>query len=215
MADAGYPSPLQPNSDASRFTELAFVVSQLVGKIATLTLCEVMAVTPGSDLKIGTVDVKPAVNQVDGALNGFPHGTIYGLPYSRVQGGANAVICDPVVGDIGLVGFCLSDISVVKSTQAAGNPGSRRRYDWADGVYLFTVIGKTAPTSYVQIVGDVITILNPTKITLQAPTVHVEGDMTVSGSIVADGDVTGNGVSLHDHTHSGVTTGSSDTGPPT
>ena len=40
------------------------------------------------------------------------------------------------------------------------------------------------------------------------------GDLMITGAVVATGEVTGNGVALSTHTHSGVTTGSGDTGPP-
>ncbi len=59
-----------------------------------------------------------------------------------------------------------------------------------------------------------ITILSPGTITIHAPTVAVQGDLTVTGTVVAQGDVTGDGTSLHTHKHSGVTTGSGNTGNP-
>lgn len=58
------------------------------------------------------------------------------------------------------------------------------------------------------------TILSPGTITIHAPTVAVQGDLTVTGTVVAQGDVTGNGTSLHTHKHSRVTTGSGNTGNP-
>ena len=175
MTDTGYPTALQPNSDASGYNELAFVVNQIVGRIATSTLVRVMSVTPGPSLEIGTVSVMPCVHQVDGAMNATPHGTVYNLPYARVQGGVNAVICDPAVGDIGWAGFCSTDISVVKASRAPGVPGSRRRFDWSDGVYLFTVIGLTPPTRYIQFTasGIAITGASGDTITVHADTVNV------------------------------------------
>ena len=52
-------------------------------------------------------------------------------------------------------------------------------------------------------------------ITLTAPTVHVQGNLTVSGTIVAVDEVTGVGKNLSTHTHGGVQTGGGTTGPPT
>ena len=216
MSDAGYATPLQPNADANQYNAIAFIVQSLVGKMATFTLVEVMSVTnDGGVSPVGTVSVKPCVNQVDGALNGTPHGTIFNLPYVRVQGGAKAIILDPEVGDIGVAGFCSTDTSVVRSTGAAANPGSRRRFDWADGVYIGLSVSQTTPTDYVQFAPTGITIVSGGTITLQGTnTVAVVGDLTVSGSIVATGEVTGNGIDLSTHVHSGVTTGSGDTGAP-
>ncbi len=52
-------------------------------------------------------------------------------------------------------------------------------------------------------------------VNVTAPTLALTGNLTVSGTIVAQGEVTGNGKHLSTHTHSGVTSGSSNTGPPT
>ena len=44
---------------------------------------------------------QPLVNMLDGAGDATEHGTIFGLHYTRLQGGANAIILDPQVDDIG------------------------------------------------------------------------------------------------------------------
>ncbi|MXO73597.1 hypothetical protein GRI99_18445 [Altererythrobacter buctensis] len=44
--------------------------------------------------------------------------------------------------------------------------------------------------------------------------VAIEGALTVTETIIADGNVTGDGVSLKTHTHSGVQGGGGNSGPP-
>ena len=44
--------------------------------------------------------------------------------------------------------------------------------------------------------------------------VSITGDLSVDGEITATGDVTGDGISLEHHVHSGVDSGSSNTGEP-
>ena len=196
MSDRSYSTSLRPSSDANEYNRLSFVINQIMGRIATSTLVKVIAVSnSGGVSAVGTVDVQPMINQVDGELKGTPHGIIYGVPYVRLQGGAAAVILDPVVGDIGWCGFCSTDISVVKSTKAQATPGSRRRYDWADGLYLGGVLG-AAPTTYLQFNSDGVTILaaSGTKVTVQADHVNVISDDVNLGAasggkkVVLDGD---------------------------
>lgn len=55
--------------------------------------------------------------------------------------------------------------------------------------------------------GTVLALTNDGKVTIM-------GDLSVSGSITTPDDVVGNGVSLRDHTHGGVQTGSGNTGAP-
>jgi hypothetical protein len=53
-----------------------------------------------------------------------------------------------------------------------------------------------------------------TKLVLTPSGVTITGNVVVNGTITATGDVTGQGTSLHTHVHTGVTGGTSDTGPP-
>jgi hypothetical protein len=117
---------------------------------------QVMAVKGGGGALgiAGTVNVHPLVNQIDGSGVATPHGTIHNLPYVRLQGGQNGIIIDPVVGDIGLAVFCDRDISAVKSSRAQANPGSRRRYNPADGVYIGGLLNAVV-SQYLQFAGGI------------------------------------------------------------
>jgi phage gp45-like len=53
-----------------------------------------------------------------------------------------------------------------------------------------------------------------TQLVINAPLTAISGDVTVGGTIVSGGDMTGAGVSLQNHTHGGVSAGPSDTAPP-
>lgn len=137
-----------PSDFNSELNVDAFIHGQLTAENDTMKLVKVTAVHGGGVAAAGTVDVQPLVSQIDGNGYGTPHGTVPGLPWSRVQGGNNAVICDPQVGDIGWVVAADRDISVVKSTQAAALPGSRRRFDISDGVYAGACLNTGVPNQY-------------------------------------------------------------------
>jgi phage baseplate assembly protein gpV len=160
----------------------------------------------------------PLVNQLDGFDNAIPHGVVHHLPYMRVQGGANAVIIDPQIGDIGIAVFAQSDISAVKANaqtdaRGAANPGSRRKFAYEDGLYIGGVLNGT-PTQYVQFNASGISIISPNAVTINAPEINSTGDWTHTGTITASVDVVANGISLHDHVHGGVQAGSGTTGVP-
>ena len=154
----------------------------------------------------------PLVNQVDGAGNPTEHVTVYGLPYVRIQGGTNAVIIDPKVGDIGVAVFASRDISTVKNAKKQSNPGSYRRFNMADGLYIGGVLNGS-PTNYVQFDnGGNINIVSTGKLTFSATnaTLDTSGNLHVQGDVV-----TGTGISLNNHVHTGVQGGTSTTGPAT
>lgn len=153
----GYSGQKGLSTRTSHYNVLAFIFQQLLAEFRTVTLAKVEAVhdaegndiTPGSISPAGFVDVTPLVNSVDGT-NGNPQkqGKVFGLPYFRLQGGNNAVILDPAVGDIGMIAICDRDISSVKSNKDQANPGSFRRGSFADGIYLGGILND-APTQYV------------------------------------------------------------------
>lgn len=194
----------QPTSQGSEFNTQEFLVNQLIGRLATSTLVQVKKVTPPSDPvgAVGTVDVQPMVSQIDGAGNATPHGTIYGIPYFRLQGGVNAIVLDPKIGDIGLAVFCSRDISAVKSTKKVAPPGSRRRYDWADGIYIGGCLNVT-PTQYIIFRDDNgIEIHSPKDVKITCATAEINASTSVTvtsptstfnGNVIVNGDLTVNG----------------------
>jgi hypothetical protein len=170
MAD-GYNGSQRPGSASSDFNAITFLVQSLMSGMATATLVKVRGVTnAGGVSPVGFVDIQPMVNQVDGIGTAVPHGTVFKCPYQRIQGGANAIILDPQVGDIGVAVFADRDISSATANKAPSNPGSARRFDLADGLYLGGFLN-AAPTQYVRFSTAGIDLHSPTAITLSAPTI--------------------------------------------
>jgi Phage protein Gp138 N-terminal domain len=211
----GYYSSRTPGDGANETAEIRFIVQALLGRVRTTIPVRVMAVTnSGGVAPIGRVDVMPLVQQIDGSGSVTSHGTIYDAPYMRIQGGGNAVILDPSVGDIGLLAVCDRDISAVKASAGEAPPGSRRHHDLSDCVYLHSILS-AAPTQYVRFSADGIEVKSPSLVRIIAPTTDIVGDLHVSGTITSVGDVVGSGTSLHNHLHGGVLPGAAVTSPPT
>lgn len=209
-----YQSSQTPNTNTSEFNKLSYVFNQLMRDVHTTTLCQIVAVTnSGGVSPVGYVDVKPLVNMVDYRGNAIPHTTIFHLPYFRLQGGSNAIIIDPQVGDIGICLIAEHDVSKVKNTKAAANPGSKRRYSFSDGLYIGGVLNGV-PTQYLQFAAGGVTVHSPSVVNIEAPTINLNGAVNATSTITAVGDVTGSGTSLHTHTHSGVNSGTDNSGGP-
>jgi len=198
---------LQPSTNWGQYNQIAFIVGQLLSRVQTATLVRIEACSNDGELSpVGTVDVLPLVNQLDGNGKPYPHIIIPKVPYLRMQGGSNAIILDPQVGDIGLAVFASRDISKVKSTKAQANPGSFRKHDFADGMYVGGMLNGT-PQQYVRFTTDGIELVSPTKVTVTAPNISLDGDLTVTGNMTAEADLTvagtttGAGVNLATHVH--------------
>lgn len=171
--------------------QLQFIITNLIGRIQTVTLVQVKAVNAIGVSPVGTVDVQPMVAQLDGQGNAYPHGTIHNIPYFRLQGGSNAVIIDPKVGDIGMCGFCSRDISSVKANKAPSNPQSLRRFDYADGLYFGGFLNGT-PEQYVHFKEGGIDVISPGEIKLKGSKVILDAPVETSSTIEAKGDITDN-----------------------
>lgn len=181
----GYFGVQQPEDGGDDYNSIAFIVRQIVNGRNFSALVQVIRVTaPGGLALAGTVDVQPLVNQLDGQGNAVPHGTVNDIPYIRIQGGTNGIIIDPQPGDIGVCIFCDRDNSSVLSSRGPANPGSLRRSDMADGVYIGGMLNGI-PSQYMMFTASGIDIVSPNLIHMNAPQIHLECQtfaMEASGS---------------------------------
>jgi len=238
-------SSIQTGTDsATDYATLQFVVTSILSRVATTMPVKVISCTNNGGLSPwGTVDVQPLIGQVFGNNAVVQHGQLFSIPYVRIQGGANAVIIDPQPGDIGIACFCSRDISSlkqqsaidqIKSGDARGtSPASARQYNMSDGIYLGGILN-AQPTQYVRFSDESIEVVSTTKIKLSAPEIEinasskvtiesVEVDVTGSSKVVVDSpanDIKGGATKIDNkvfltHTHSGVMSGGSNSGPVT
>ena len=205
---------LVPADYSSEIERLKAIINNSLSGLRTAMPVKIISVSNNGGLSpIGTVNVQPMVSMLDGSGNAWPHGIIYTVPYMRIQGGANGIILDPAIGDIGIATVCDRDISTVQNTGKVSAPGSLRKNDMSDMVYLMTIIGAT-PTQYVQFNSTGINIVSPVAVSITAPAINTNGTWNRTGTLTATGDIIGAGTSLHTHTHKGVTTGSGNSGVP-
>lgn len=241
MAD-GFTSFFTTPAGANEVTKLIFAVRRLLANAHTSMLVQVLACTNSGDVSpVGTVDVKILVNQIDGAGNTVSAGAvIYGVPYSRLQGGASAVILDPVAGDIGTVVFAEKDLSIVIANKGAGNPGSNRRNSVSDALFIGSTLN-AVPNQYVRFSSAGIDLVSPTEVkatvgnatldltpsqlslmvsgkglTITASGTAFTGPVTGDSTAAFTGEGTFNGGhTVSAHTHGGVQSGGSSTSTPT
>lgn len=231
----------QKGSDtATDYATTQFIIQSILSRIATATMVKVVSCTNDGGLSPwGFVNVQPIVSQLSGNNVAVQHGTLFRLPYLRMQGGLNAVIMDPEPGDIGLAVFCSRDISSLK---VQGNldkikggsivgvpPASGRQYDMSDGIYVGAGLN-AQPTQFIQFSAEGIKVVSPVKIRLEAPEIELVASSTVSvqaptidleaatsATVDSPATVIGSATTIDGkpflpHTHSGVTPGSSNSG---
>lgn len=183
------------NSANSEYNAISFIVMSLLGSfVSTMKIVKVKSVTnEGALAAVGFVDVQPMVNLMNGVGETSEHGTIFNVPYFRLQGGKNAVIVDPAVDDIGIMVCADRDSSVVKESKAVSQPGSQRRFSMADGVYIGGILNGT-PEQFIRFHEDGIEIKSTNgKISLNGLLINkdgqVDGNLNVQGDVQAAGEV--------------------------
>ncbi|WP_414499445.1 hypothetical protein [Zymobacter sp. IVIA_12111.31 C1] len=163
---------------ASMKADFDFIIDRIIGKHRTVTLVQVVAVRDengNGEPDVGCVDLKPLVMAKDPHGKLYSHGTLYNVPFFRLQGGSNAIIIDPQVGDIGIAVIADRDISNVKSTKAEAPPGSDRRYSLDQALYIGGLLNGE-PQQYITFTSKGINITSPTAVTINAPTLTFNGN---------------------------------------
>ena len=146
--------------------------------------------------------------------------TISDIPVLMLSGGGFSFSFPIAEGNTGWIISADRDISTFKQNPDMFTPATYQIHKFKDGFFIPDIVNPDFTTDDTDAV--ILTSTDgATKISVKsgvveitAPSVVINGDLTVSGSITADGDVIGAGISLSTHTHSGVQTGSGSTGVP-
>ncbi|WZX01607.1 baseplate spike [Acinetobacter phage VB_AB_Acb75] len=150
----------------------ANVLSILSNVLNTGEVVEITEVYSNDNGPVGFVSVKPILYRIGADNNNLELGEIHNVPYYRIQGGKNAVICDPQVGDIGFCVFATRDTSLLKRTRSRVGPNSKRICDQSDA-FLTMTWSKEEAEQYIWFKGDEIHIKANSKIVLDAPEVSI------------------------------------------
>ena len=177
----------RPEQSVGGAAQDKFIIQQLISNVHTMIPVEVVSVSvpTGTLAPIGRCSVKILIQQIDGNNNVYSGGTVINVPYLRVQGGKNAVVLDPVVGDVGLCGFCERDISMVKRTGAEAAPNTRRQYSLNDAVYMFTMMSGT-PEQFVHFKDSGIDIKSTGDININGLVIKPNGQLILANGVVVD-----------------------------
>ena len=141
------------STNSSEYNAQDFMISQMLGRIATAEPVRVVAVSGSGVSPVGFVDVQPLINLVTGEQKAQEQSVLFKLPYLRIQGGKNALVIDPQPGDIGLAVYAMRDTESLKESRGKDgnvNPGSARAMNKGDGFYLGGFLN-AAPERYVLV----------------------------------------------------------------
>lgn len=173
-----------------------------------------------------TADVQTAISIVSATGETINGPFLKNVPVKTIGGGGFAVYFPLQKGDTGWVMFADKDISIFRQSRKISPPNTYRQHDLADAVFIPDVMNtpQVAEDDKSKLVLQ--TLSGGIKLTLDSAGINIkgntaiDGNLTVSGKIEASGDITSGGdivagtISLKQHIHGGVTSGSGTTGTP-
>ena len=186
------------------------------------------AIVENFDANTKRIQAKPAIKLklTNGETLSKP--LLLDVPVIFPSGGGYTFFCNLVKNDSVLIIFSERGIENFKKSFNEENPTDTSFYAVTDAIAIagFGSLNITpATTSGISLqkedgttkltIEDNAITLHATNVTLQADSVSVSGNLSVNGHIQSTGEVTGAGIALSTHTHGGVSSGGSQTLPPT
>lgn len=188
--------PFRPEETVDGPLQMEAIILKMMGRNYTATIVRVDEVQAGGAGPVGFLTATDLLQQMNGNNEGIPNAPLAGLPYFRLQGGANAVIIDPKPGDLGIAIFARRDISEAKRNKTQGPPPSLRQFDPSDGLYIGGILNG-APSQFIHFLESGVNIQSTGTVNINSP------------------ELTHNGVNIGStHVHGGVDPGGGTSGGP-
>lgn len=199
---------------------------QVITEIVRWQLAELNTAIParvlGYDPETQQASVQPLLKRrlKDGRV--LSRAPITGVPVVFPAAGGGIITFPVEVGDTVLLIFSQRSIDRwVNSDGGEVDPLDNRMHAISDaialpGLYTFpNALSSDPERVIIKFSGAQIALARDGSVEILAPGgLTVNGNVTVNGTITASGEIEGNGIELSTHTHSGVQTGGSNTGPP-
>lgn len=171
--------------------------------------------------------VQPAIMAMMVTDNGLRPANLPILPHCPVwfpRGGGCSLTFPVEPGDECMLVFSSRALDGWWQSGGAQPPIDLRSHDLSDAVAFVGLTSSARPLTNISTTstqlrsddgGTVIDLQPRTRvITLTGSTIAIQGNLTVTGTVVAAGNVTAGGIDLEHHVHTGVQTGSGTTGGP-
>ena len=160
-----------------------------------------------------TVSIELMIEQINHNGEQLSLPPLVDVPVKMFAYGAFMITAEPQAGDEGLATFSERCIDGWWESSRKSVPMDIRFHDLSDA---FFDGGYRSKPNALTIVPNCLNIAGESNyVRLNSDgTIEIKGDTNIIGSLMVTGDIVGAGISLSEHTHGGVQTGSSSTGTP-
>ncbi len=189
------------------------------------------------DRATNRAQIQPLIVMVNTLNEQINRAQIASVPVLQIGGGGFVMSFPIKTGDLGWIKANDRDISFFLKTYANSAPNTQRKHSFSDAVFIpdsfmkdVTINEEDDDNLVIQSLdGSVRIALWDNQVKITAPAIILDtATTTCTGELIVDGDITSStgditstmgdvlaqSVSLHNHIHSGVTTGGGTTGAP-
>lgn len=190
MADTELKSNLDDFASGDQFNALeAYLKSFIMRTVSTsipVVVTSVERVGPGAGA--GYVSCKPLLKSLNNDGEGLEVTEFPRIPYFRLQHGTGGIVCDPVVGDIGLAVCAKADCSNINGDNTPKVPATYRTFNPSDSFYIGGFWGNALDT-YVHVDAETgtIHIETPQEVSIKTSKAVIDCD---SLDVTANGQIT-------------------------
>lgn len=188
---------IDPADNGSLSGMMQFVFKKLMqGQVSNRLPASVIAYDRATNR--AQVQILIMIKTTDGSL--VSRQQVASVPVLILGGGGFIISAPLVTGDLGWLCACDRDISLFLQSYLESPPNTARMFSFSDGVFVpdkmtgYTIGGEDANNLVIQNLDGTVKIsLGEDSITISAPTIELDGDLTASGSISfgAGAEITG------------------------
>lgn len=232
----------KPSANPANYDSMVGMMKEVLDHFLQETDDMLPAIVMSYDRDKKVAQVQPLIMRVTASGSPISRAPVAAVPVVQMGAGGFVLDFNLKKGDFGYIKANDRDISLFRQSFTESKPNTYRKHTFQDAVFFpapmtgyaieageeeACVLRTLDGTQRVVIMADGIKVYSDTVITLDAPLVTITGDLVGTGTratgtasfngiIHSSVDVTGGTepISLVHHIHSGVQSGSGDTGPP-
>lgn len=210
-----------PDYNPADANTLSGLNNMLQNKISMSIDCAIPGIVQSYDRTTNRAVVKPAITGVASQGQKVSKEPLINIPVFCMSGGGIVMSFPVKQGDTGWLVANDRNISIFKQNLEESAPNDYRKHHFLDAFFLPDKINDINYSQDDNGAFVIQTLTGTTKITLKegvitltSPSVVINGDTTINGTLTVSTETITNGIAFTTHVHGGVQTGSGSTGVP-